>query len=108
MSTNTPSLQSRCDLWHHRRMMYTEKQTEDWLEPATRTLTMPDGSTRSLTAFTLVWEKVDSLISLSGRTIDELVGYAVEESSLQSMPFDESFVGVVAWLYDQRRAYFGL
>lgn len=102
------NLQCSHDVCHHKRMMYTEKQTEDWLKQETRTLTMPDGSMQPLTVFTLVWEKADSLILLSNRSIDELVGFAVEEAALQSMPFKDAFVGVVAWMYDQRRAYIGL
>lgn len=87
---------------------YTEKQTEEWLESEMRYLPMPDGSTRPVTAFRLVWSKVDSLILLNGHTLEDLVGYAVEEATLQRITLDRALTCVVAWLDNRRRDRWGI
>jgi len=88
--------------------LYTEKQTERWLENETRNLPMPGGSTRRHTAFRLVWEKADSLVLLSGYSFAELAGFAAEEAELQDIDFDKAFTGVISWLDDQRRERWGI
>lgn len=80
-----------------------DQDTEHWLEAQTRKLRMPDGSIREHTAFKLVWNNADALVSLSGFTMDQLVSYACEEAYLQNLSFDEAFEGIIAWLDDRQR-----
>lgn len=87
---------------------YTETAIETWLEPETRDLPMPNGSTRPLTVFRLVWDKADSLVLLNGYTLEELAGFAAEEAMLKRISFERAFTGVVAWLDNQRRARWGI
>ena len=63
---------------------------------------MPDGSTRPLTSFKLLWRKVDSLI-LNGYSRLELVEFALDEVRIQGIEFDAAFRSVVAYLDNQRR-----
>ena len=82
---------------------YTDKQAETWLEREARNLPMPDGSTRPLTTFGLVWETADSLVKDSGYALRELIAGALEEEYLQGLSFEEAFTCVVGWLDDRRR-----
>ncbi|UYV12398.1 MAG: hypothetical protein NCW75_14000 [Phycisphaera sp.] len=87
---------------------WTEYKIERWIERETREISLPDGSTRSCTAFRLVWEQADSLVLLNGFSYAELAGYADEEARLQNLGFDEAFSGIVAWLDGRRRERWGI
>lgn len=87
---------------------YTEKEIEAWLDTETKDLPFPDGTCKPVTAFQLVWGKAESLVLLDGYSIEELVRYAVEESTLQRIDIDRAFASIVAWLDNQRRSRWGI
>lgn len=87
---------------------YTDKQIEAWLETQTRDLPMPNGTTRPHTTFRLVWETVDSLVLTCGYSVVELTGYAIAETKLQNVTFEEAFDGVVAWLNHEHNKRWGI
>lgn len=87
---------------------YTEKQIEAWLDRETRELVLADGSRRHVTAMNLAWSKADSLRSLDGYTLEELVSFAAAEVELQGLSFDDAFTCVVAYLDNKRRDRWGV
>ena len=79
----------------------TDKQVEDQLAPEIRELVMPDNSKRPVTMSKFDWENADFLILCDERSWAELVGYAIEETELQNLTFDEAFRCVTAYLANQ-------
>jgi len=82
----------------------TERQTEEYLAPETRELPMPDGSTRPLTAFKLLWRSWDYLILCGGYGRRELTALAQVNAQEVGCSFDESLRDTLAFLHrDLRR-----
>lgn len=76
----------------------TEKQTEAWLQSETRSLTMPNGTRRDVTAFNLHWLSFDFLTECTCYSEKTLVELALLSQSETGRPFDQSFRNVVAYV----------
>lgn len=92
----------------------TEKETEAWLEQETRDITMPDGSTRPITHFKLMWNGFDFLTATPYYqpkpyyTEARLVEWAVMDAEGTGRSFEETFPGVVTYVYKALRKHLGI
>lgn len=77
---------------------FTEKETEALLELETRDITMPDGSTRSFSAFRLMWNNFDYLTLSAGYTEKNLLELSVKNAEEMDISVEESFPNVVAYV----------
>jgi hypothetical protein len=87
----------------------TEKKTEEWMERETRSITMPDGSTRPITDFKLMWHGFDFVLEHSS-TIDEarLVELSLMSAQETGRSFEQQFPNVVAFAHRALRKHLGV
>lgn len=82
----------------------TEKETEALLEPETRDITMPDGSSRPITGFKLMWRSFDFLTATPFYkpkpyfTEARLVELALSSAQEMGYSFERSFPNMVAYV----------
>lgn len=86
----------------------TEKETEEYLKQETRKIPMPDGSSRLLTTFKLVWRSWDFLILCGNYSRVELTSLAQINSREVGCSFEDSFRDTLAVLHRDLRRKMGI
>ncbi|HZF28329.1 MAG TPA: hypothetical protein VE907_04385 [Gammaproteobacteria bacterium] len=75
----------------------TEKETEALLERETRAVKLPDGTSRQITDFKVMWENFDFLTKTTGFSEARLVELAFMSIKESGRSFEESFPNIVAY-----------
>lgn len=76
----------------------TNEKLKDFKSNNTRSVPMPDGSTREVRMTPELWDDLKFLRVVEGISPEEIAGHALEEVELNNVSFDRAFRGVVAHL----------
>jgi hypothetical protein len=76
--------------------LWTEKETEAWLEFETRAIPLPEGGREMVSGTKLLWSAVDYIIRTHTYTMPELIGFTRKTMASKGYSFDDSFKAVVA------------
>lgn len=77
--------------------VWTEEETEEWLEMETRRLLMPDGSAKLHTAMRVAWAWFDNLIAHEHFTSESLTALVVEVAKEKGQDFDLVFTSCIGY-----------
>lgn len=69
----------------------THQELTEYKEEGTRTIRMPDGSSRDVRMPPFYWEILDALKVIEGFTETDVAVFAEEEAQLQNVTFDKGF-----------------
>ncbi len=87
----------------------TEKETEAMLELETRDLPMPDGSTRSISAFRMAWNSYDFILACGVRGPADITKLIADDADKAGKSFQEYFPGAVGAIHKAiREEYYKL
>jgi hypothetical protein len=78
--------------------VWTDEETETWLESETRVLVLPNGITRPFTGLKLLWRLYDDLTNIHGYSSAQLLKWAVQETQATGVSFDIAFPSIVAYV----------
>jgi hypothetical protein len=84
-------------------VFWTERNVENWLEPESRVLLLPDGTTHAVTGRKLMWELHDELLRSTSYSAQQFIQWALEECNLSGLSLDRTFEGVIAFVDRETR-----
>lgn len=76
----------------------TEQQVNEYRDENTREVELPDGSKLAVRMPPLEWSNFEFLKSVEGISERAISAYALEETGLQDVTFDQAFRMVVVYL----------
>jgi hypothetical protein len=79
---------------------FTERQTEEFLTPETRTLTLPDGTSRPLTVMKIFWHSYDFLLTWELYTPEQLMRFTLGNAAAKGYSFEESFQATMSYCHN--------
>ena len=86
----------------------TEKETESYLEYSSRLLTMPNGSSCSVSAMKLTWDYYDFILSRPSYSESIVMDFARRLSEDENIDFDLAFDNVVGYIGNRLREILGV
>ena len=85
-------------------MIVTHEQLQKFKTSNTRTIELPDGSSREVRMTPGYWREVEFLRVVEGISASDMAAFALEEMELQPVTFDEAYRMIVAHLANRWKA----
>jgi hypothetical protein len=91
-----------------REFFINQREIDEWMTQETRVLTLPDGSSQTVTENRTTWRSFDFIVETGYFSHSRLIELVASHADYHHKPFEHDFAGLLAYIHCEIRRMWGI